>query len=120
MGILDSVMQSAEKHPEVSQEQHSGLVSAAMQMFGSNAGLSSLINNAQSHGLGGVVQSWIGSGSNQGIAPQQVQQLLGPDRVQELAGRVGIPPGIASAALARVLPALVDRLTPEGRLPQAA
>jgi uncharacterized protein YidB (DUF937 family) len=77
-------------------------------------------SNAESQGLGNVVQSWIGVGSNQSIGTQQVQGLLGQDRIAQLASRAGIPAGLASAALAHILPALVDKLTPVGKLPQAA
>jgi len=79
-----------------------------------------LVNNAESQGLGSVVSSWIGTGSNQPIAPDQVTGLLGQVQLQEIANRVGIPPAIASAALAHILPMIVDKVTPDGHLPQAA
>jgi len=113
-------MGAVPQHPELNEEQHSNLLQTAVQMFRNHSELSSLVNNAQSQGLAHVVQSWISSGANQPIAPQQVQGLLGQDRVNQLASRVGIPPAVASAALARLMPVLVDKLTPEGKLPQAA
>jgi uncharacterized protein YidB (DUF937 family) len=91
-----------------------------MQMFGNHAGMSGLMRNAESQGIGHIFQSWVGTGTNQSIDPQQVQGLVGQDRINELAGRAGIPPAIASVALARILPIVVDKFTPQGRLPQAA
>jgi len=91
-----------------------------MQMLGNQAGLSGMLGNAESQGLGSVVQSWIGNGANQSIAPNQVEGLLGQDRIAQLASRAGIPAGVASAALAHILPTLIDKLTPGGKLPQAA
>ena len=120
MSLFDEIADLVEKHPETTDEQHSGLVQHAMQMFGNHAAISQLLGNAQSQGLGNIVQSWIGTGSNQPVAPAHVQSLLGQDRLNEFAQRAGVPPGIASAALARILPALVDKLTPNGKLPQAA
>ncbi|HZQ95840.1 MAG TPA: YidB family protein [Candidatus Sulfotelmatobacter sp.] len=120
MGLLDELATAVERHPDTREEQHSSLVQTAMQMFGNHAGLSQLIANAESSGVGSVVQSWIGTGSNQPITPEQVQGLLGEDRLRQFAQRAGIPPSIASAALARILPAVVDKFTPHGRLPQAA
>src|SRR5579864_3641791 len=120
MGLLDTIMSAVDQHPQLSQEQHASLVQTAMQMFGNHEGLSGLLNNAQSQGLGHIVQSWVGNGTNQNIDQGQVQSIVGQDRINQLAARVGIPPGVASAALSRVLPTLVDKLTPEGRLPQAA
>jgi uncharacterized protein YidB (DUF937 family) len=120
MSILDSVMNLAERHPEVNEQQHSTLLTSAMEMFGSSGGLSSLMNNAESQGLGHIVGSWIGTGPNQSVSPDQVQGLIGQDRLNELASRAGLSSGVAGAALARILPVLVDRLTPHGNLPQAA
>ena|SRR5207302_1284439 len=120
MSILDTVANLAEKHPDVNDQQHSGLIQAAMQMFGNHAGLSQLVNSANSQGLGHIVQSWIGTGSNQPIDPGQLQGILGQDRLSQLAGRAGLPPTIASAALARILPTLIDKVTPQGKLPEAA
>jgi uncharacterized protein YidB (DUF937 family) len=120
MGLLDTVMGAIDKHPEVNQEQHVNLVQTAMQMFGNHQAISGMVNNAQSQGLGHIVQSWISNGPNQSVGPQQVQSIVGQDRINEIASRVGLPPAIASAALSRILPAIVDKLTPEGHLPQAA
>jgi uncharacterized protein YidB (DUF937 family) len=120
VSILDLVNRMAEKHPEVSDQQHSSLLQAALDMFGNAGGISSLLRGAESQGLGHIVQSWIGTGNNQSIAPQQLESILGQDRIQQLAARAGIPPSLASAALSRILPAVVDKATPEGRVPQAA
>jgi len=120
MSIFDTVMGAVQQHSDVNQEQHSNLVQTALQMFGNHAGLSGLISNAQSQGLGQIVQSWVSTGPNQSIAPQQLPSLLGEDKINQLASRAGVPPAIASAALARILPIVVDKLTPHGKLPQAA
>ena len=120
MSILDMIMGAAEQHPEVNAEQHASLVQKVMQMVGSQAGMTGLLQNAQSQGLGNVVQSWIGNGSNQPIDPNQVQGLLGEDRINQLASRIGVSPAIASAAISRVLPVVIDKLTPQGKLSQAA
>jgi hypothetical protein len=52
MSIIDTLMGAVEQHPELNQEQHSNLVQTAMQMFGNHAGLSGLMNNAESQGIG--------------------------------------------------------------------
>jgi uncharacterized protein YidB (DUF937 family) len=120
VSLFDAIRSVAEKHPETNEEQHSNLVRTAIQMFGNHGGLSELINNAQSQGLNHVVQSWVSTGTNQSVAPGQVQGLVGQERINQFANRLGIPPAIASAALARILPVVVDKLTPEGKLPQPA
>jgi len=120
VSIFDTLTSAVEKHPEVNDEQHSTLLKSAMEMFGNSGGLSSLMNNAESQGLGHIVGSWIGTGSNQSVSPDQVQRMVGQDRVNQLASRAGVSSGVAGAALARMLPVLVDKLTPHGKLPQAA
>jgi uncharacterized protein YidB (DUF937 family) len=118
--LIDTIAGLVERHPETTDQQHSTLIQTAVQMFGNHEGLSQLLGSAESEGLGQLVQSWIGTGSNQTIAPGQVQGLVGQDRLGEFAQRAGVPPAVASAALARILPAVVDKLTPHGKLPQAA
>jgi uncharacterized protein YidB (DUF937 family) len=120
MSILDSLSSAVERHPDLSEEQHHTLLQSAMQMFGNSGGLSSLVSNAHSEGLGHIVGSWIGTGSNQAVSPDQVQRLVGQDRISQFASQAGVSSGVAGVALARILPVLVDRLTPHGRLPQAA
>ncbi len=120
MSILDTVMNAVDKHPEVSNQQHSSLIHAAMEMFGNSGAISGLMSNAQSHGLGHIVSSWIANGPNQQVSPDQVQNLVGQDRINELAQRTGMSSGLAGAALSRILPMIVDKLTPDGKLQQAA
>jgi uncharacterized protein YidB (DUF937 family) len=67
--------------------------------------------------LGGVVQSWVGNGQNQPVSGEQVQNVLGNDKVQEVASKLGISASEASSAIAQVLPHVVDHLTPNGQVP---
>ena len=120
MSILDSILGATQQHSEVNQQQHASLVQSAMQMFGNHAGMSDLMRNAESQGVGHIFQSWVGTGANQPIAAQQVEGMVGEDRINQLAARAGVSPGIAKAALAGILPIIVDKLTPQGRMPQAA
>ena len=64
------------------------------------------------------VKSWIGTGHNEPVSGQQVQQALGPDEVQKLADQTGTSTDQASNMLAQTLPHLVDQSTPEGEVPQ--
>lgn len=120
MGLLDNLISSAEQHSGINADQHQSLLQSAMEMFGNHEGITNLQNQANAQGLGGLVQSWIGTGANQPIAPDQVQGVVGQDMLNQLAARVGIPPAIASAALSKILPMLVDKATPNGEVPQKA
>ena len=66
------------------------------------------------------MNSWIGSGQNQPIAPDQLHQALGPDAVNNLSRLTGLPADQLVSELSRVLPGVVDKLTPQGRMPTQA
>lgn len=80
-------------------------------------GLGGLLQSFEQNGLGNVIQSWIAPGPNQPITPQQVHQAIGPDVIDDIAQRAGMPRDQLLAELSRVLPGLVDKATPQGRLP---
>ncbi|MBV8449124.1 MAG: DUF937 domain-containing protein [Hyphomicrobiales bacterium] len=83
-------------------------------------GLGGLLDQFRAKGLGGIVGSWLGPGDNQPVSPQDVHQALGPDIIEQLSQKSGIPRDQLLAELSRVLPNLVDRLTPSGRVPTNA
>jgi uncharacterized protein YidB (DUF937 family) len=83
-------------------------------------GLSGLVQCFHDKGLGGLAASWVGTGQNLPITADQIQNVLGNDRVKELAAKAGISPDMAGTALSQLLPALVDKLTPNGQVPQHA
>lgn len=80
-------------------------------------GLGGLIDQFQKKGLGEVIDSWVNRGTNKGVAPDQVSVGLGGDVVNELSRRTGLSRDQVVAELARMLPNVVDKLTPDGRLP---
>jgi uncharacterized protein YidB (DUF937 family) len=80
-------------------------------------GLGGLIDQFQKKGLGDVIDSWVNRGTNKGVAPDQVSVALGGDVVNELSRRTGLSRDQVVAELARMLPNVVDKLTPDGRLP---
>lgn len=80
-------------------------------------GLGGLIDQFQKKGLGDVIDSWVNRGTNKSVAPDQVTVALGGDVVDQLTKRTGLSRDQVVAELARMLPNVVDKLTPEGRLP---
>lgn len=102
--------QSANASPQPSSEGGGGLL----------AGLGGLLNKLQQGGLGNATDSWVGTGQNQPVPPNQLGSALGPDVIKSLAQRAGIPEEDLTQQLSRVLPGLVDKMTPNGRLPTAA
>lgn len=82
-----------------------------------SGGLGNLVQSFERAGLGHLVQSWIGTGQNLPVSPQQIGAALGPDWVNQLAQRAGLPPSQLLQHLSAVLPQLIDHLTPQGQLP---
>jgi uncharacterized protein YidB (DUF937 family) len=80
-------------------------------------GLGGLLKQFQQAGLGEVVDSWINTGPNNTVAPGQIADALGPDVIDALSQRTGLPRDQVVATLSQLLPKVVDQLTPEGRLP---
>jgi uncharacterized protein YidB (DUF937 family) len=83
-------------------------------------GLGGLLNKLQQGGLGNEAKSWIGSGQNQPVSPGQLGSALGPNIIKMLAQKSGLSEEELTKQLSQVLPGIVDKLTPNGRLPTAA
>ena len=83
-------------------------------------GLSDLIGRLTAGGAGQHVNSWVGSGENQPIQPGQLGSALGGNILNELSARTGMSQQELLNQLAAVLPQLINRLTPNGRVPTAA
>lgn len=81
-------------------------------------GLAGLVQGFQNKGLGEVVNSWVGTGQNMPISPDQVQQGLGFDTISQIAQQLGVSPQTASSGLSQLLPGVVDGLTPQGAVPE--
>jgi uncharacterized protein YidB (DUF937 family) len=82
-----------------------------------SGGLDELLQRFQQSGYGDIVNSWIGTGSNRPVAPDQLNQALSPETVDELSQQTGVPRHEVLSELSQALPTMVDRLTPEGRVP---
>ena len=83
-------------------------------------GLGGLIKQFQQKGLGDAIDSWVNTGTNKNVSSGQVSQALPRDVVDELARRTGLSRDQVVGELAKMLPNVVDRLTPDGRLPTQA
>jgi uncharacterized protein YidB (DUF937 family) len=81
-------------------------------------GLAGLVQQFAGKGLGDIVNSWVSTGQNLPITPQQIQHGLGADTINQLASKAGIAPDALTSQLTQLLPKLVDRLTPNGQVPQ--
>ncbi|OQS34394.1 hypothetical protein B0T39_19630 [Chromobacterium haemolyticum] len=93
----------------------SGLLSGGAE-GGAGGALQALLQ--QQGGLGELVSSWVGQGGNLPVSAEQIQQVLGSEQLSGLAEKFGLEQGQLSQLVAEHLPGLVDKLTPNGQLPQ--
>lgn len=120
MGFLDDV--AGKVTGAASGGESSALVNEVLGLLsggGPGGGLQGLIQAFQGKGLGDIVSSWVGTGQNLPISAEQLKSGLGSDLIGQLAAKIGISPEVASSRLTELLPAVVDKLTPEGKVPEA-
>jgi uncharacterized protein YidB (DUF937 family) len=84
-----------------------------------SGGLDKLMRDLQSSGQGDVAKSWVGTGPNKEIEPQNLQEAVGVDTLDALAKQTGMPRDQLLSAMSQYLPNFVDQLTPNGRVPTA-
>ena len=83
-------------------------------------GLDGLIDQFKQSGLEDVINSWIGTGQNQSISPNELREALGQKTVTDLSRQSGAPQDDLLSQLSKYLPTVIDRLTPNGQLPNQA
>jgi uncharacterized protein YidB (DUF937 family) len=109
MGFLDGLIGGA-----VGAE----MVTVVGDLIAKHGGVQGIAAQLEQQGLGNTVKSWISTGPNQPISPDQVHQAFGPAAISELAAKLGINTQDLAAKIAHVLPQAVDHLTPDGVLPE--
>lgn len=124
MGLFDSiagqVLGSLTQSGQAGATPHAGLLEAIGGLMNNPqiGGLSGLITIFQEKGLGGVVSSWVSTGENLPISAEQLQSVLGSEQVQAIAEKFGFSTEEVSGHLAELLPQVVDKLTPDGTVPE--
>jgi uncharacterized protein YidB (DUF937 family) len=118
MGLMDQVGQALGGLLG-GQSAQNPLLQAVTSLLGNNSGLgglAGLVQAFQKNGLGEVVNSWVSTGQNMPVTPNQIEQGLGSDLLKQLASKAGLSSEAASSQLTNLLPNLVDKLTPNGKI----
>jgi uncharacterized protein YidB (DUF937 family) len=95
-----------------------GALVQAVVSWLAGGGLQQLMASFQQKGLGHVVGSWVSTGANEQVSPDQLRDVIGPDQLGRLAQQSGLDVGAVTSQLTALLPGLVDKLTPDGDVPQ--
>ncbi|HEX4825932.1 MAG TPA: YidB family protein [Candidatus Polarisedimenticolaceae bacterium] len=121
MGLLDELTAHLQQNASTGTSPgllNSNAVGAVMGLLQSSGGISGIAQKFEQQGLGNLVNGWISTGPNPPATPGQVQSAIGQGKIEEIAGNLGITPSMAASFLATALPAVIDKLTPNGSVPQ--
>ena len=114
MGLLDSIAGAVMGKLGGTE---GGMAQIALDMFNQHGGLNGVLDKFKTSGLGDQVASWVGTGENQAVSPDQITSALGSSQIAELAAKFGISPDVLSSQLAQHLPDVINKLTPHGEVP---
>jgi uncharacterized protein YidB (DUF937 family) len=121
MGLMDEVLAMAGSSG-AQQGQHASALTAIMTYINSPqvGGVAGLQNMFQQGGLGSIVSSWIGNGQNLPVSASQLQNVLHGGALQQAAQQAGMDPSQLTGMMSSLLPHLVDKLSPNGQVPDAS
>ncbi|WP_199257283.1 YidB family protein [Pantoea sp. BAV 3049] len=95
-------------------------ITSVMSWVNQQGGLPTILAKLQQGEVGEVVKSWLSSGDNLHLSGELVTQALGSESVSQLADKLGIDLSQAAGLLAKYLPLLTDKASPDGELQQDA
>jgi uncharacterized protein YidB (DUF937 family) len=129
MGLLDSILGGALGGGAGGQANQgtAALMQLALQLLAGNAGtgqqsgggLMELLQQFQQAGLGAQADSWVSTGQNMPVSPEQLMQVFGRGRMEQMAASTGMGVDQVSSGLSDLLPQLIDRVTPQGQVEAA-
>jgi uncharacterized protein YidB (DUF937 family) len=126
MGLLDAILGSV-MHGQpgappgmggLGAQGQSPLLQIALQLLQQHGGLQGMLGKFQQAGYGEQAQSWIGTGPNMPIDAGALSQIFGQGPLSQIAQQLGIPHEQVAGQLAQALPNVVDRMTPDGQIPE--
>ena len=120
MGMLDGIMGNVLGGllgGGANSQSQSPLMQAALQLLQQHGGIGGVVDKFRNAGYASQADSWVSTGENQPIAPDALQQVLGSGAVGDIAQRLGLSNSAVAGGLAALLPQLIDRMTPQGAVP---
>jgi uncharacterized protein YidB (DUF937 family) len=93
------------------------ILGAITHLIDEHGGLNGLLKKFQDSGLSEAVGSWVGLGENHKIDASNIMQVLGSDKIQQLAKQFGLDHNQFASQIAGMLPQVIDQLTPDGKVP---
>jgi uncharacterized protein YidB (DUF937 family) len=94
------------------------LLQVVLSLLQQNGGLEAVLGRLRQGGLAQQADSWVSTGQNMNISPDQLQQIFGSSTISDLASQLGMPEDQAGSTMAQVLPEVINHLTPQGQVPE--
>jgi uncharacterized protein YidB (DUF937 family) len=116
MGLLDSIKGMLGKSGG-GKDVMSQLAGMLTGKGGDGLGLERLLEQFKGAGLGDKADSWVGTGENQPLTPDEVKKAIGDDRLATMSKQTGQSVGSLTTDLSKMIPAAVNKLTPDGKVP---
>ena len=111
MGLLDGVLGGA-----VGAE----MATVVNGFINNHGGVQGIVAQMEKQGFGNTVKSWVGTGANAPITPEQIHAAFGPEAIASAAAKFGLNPQELAQKLSQVLPQAIDHLTPNGTVVKPA
>lgn len=111
MGLLDNLLGSLSGGGQGQNQ----LLQLVTNLIAQQGGIDGVLQKFAAHGLGEQAKQWVGTGPNPPLTGEHFQQVFGNDTVQQMANQLGVAPNQAASGLAALLPAVIDKLTPNGQ-----
>jgi uncharacterized protein YidB (DUF937 family) len=92
-------------------------ISLIKEYLEKHGGVDGAVAEFEKSGLGEKAKSWVSTGQNLPISSEDIQKALGSEKVKTLAAKLGISTDTVAELLAKHLPTVIDKATPEGKLP---
>ncbi|HEX2545688.1 MAG TPA: YidB family protein [Ramlibacter sp.] len=96
------------------------LLPLAMRWVQSQGGMNAVMDKFRQKGMHRQAQSWMSTGENEPIDEQAVEQVVGSEELRQMAQRLGVPEQQVAQGFAEIMPEMVDKMTPQGQMPDGA
>jgi uncharacterized protein YidB (DUF937 family) len=120
MGLFDTIVGAIQGQAGGANVAQGDLMGSVMGMLNDPkvGGLSGLVEKFTQGGLGEQVASWVSTGKNLPVSTEQIQSALSSSGLQDIAAKFGFNTSDIAGQLSSLLPQVIDKLTPDGQIPE--
>ncbi len=118
MGLFDSIVDAVKS--KVAGDTQGNMMESVLGMLNDPqvGGLQGLVEKFSQGGLGEQVASWVSTGKNLPVSAEQLQSAMSSSGLQEIAAKFGFNTAEMGSQLSNLLPQVIDKLTPNGQVPE--